>query len=346
MYGTLCTYAYKIRETHILEHQVLDASLISSVTFLTTFVIGQYYSFVLGRYNGRFENVCKSNGHVTLVSVYCNSWCGLQRNITQTCRLLRFTNLMYHLYHMQIFGTITDERWNTLRRRGLVTKAERATLSTLRKAGTRICAWCDAIVDDLRISGEISEWQASRLHEHIGGARGLAAKQIAFQLTGVPFPFLHALTVNITLLLLMMMWNSAIRMMDALMTHGCPLGHGGHSAHPSEAELMAHVKAGHCNNGHAVTLEVTGMLLVVILFKAVWHSALDLSDPYGDDVCDYDIDNDLQGLWVESLEQIAELTTKGNLEGVEQEGEEQAVEGVRKVEATALASGSAAKELI
>ena len=211
------------------------------------------------------------------------------------------------MYHYQMDGPVGEARWAVLHRRGLVTAEEQTALTALRKAGTRICAWCQTIVDDLRLAGDLSDMQAKTLNDHLGAARGLAAKQIAYQLTEVPFPFVHALTANITLLLLSLLWNSAMRLTSMLQRFECPDGHGGMSMEMGDADVSSHVAEGHCNQFHAALVELLSMVTVLIIYKGIWHSALSLSQPYGMENTDYDIDLDLQQVWVESLEQITSL---------------------------------------
>ena len=66
---------------------------------------------MLGRYKDRFENVCKSNGHVTLVTVYSSAWLGGTDATGRAAAelLMRWTALMYHIYHMLSFPGGMDE---------------------------------------------------------------------------------------------------------------------------------------------------------------------------------------------------------------------------------------------
>ena len=75
-------------------------------------------------YQVRFENVCESNGHVTLTTIYAATWLGEGGPPAREAaeRLMRFTHLMYHIYHMLTTGPMDEAKWELLHFRGLVTK--------------------------------------------------------------------------------------------------------------------------------------------------------------------------------------------------------------------------------
>ena len=193
-----------------------------------------------------------------------------------------------------MWGPLDATRWAVLSRRGLVTPSEQDDLTGVRKAGAAVCAMCHGIIERWRTTGHLSEWQAKQLNEHIGGARGLAAKQIAFELTDVPFPFFHLLTTSILMLMFILQWNSALRVVSLhLVTNpNCkpPCRQPDNKSYPV-----------------GVAIEALGGVLFTICFKSIWHTAIELTKPYGDDECDYDIDLDLQQLWVESLELLSRM---------------------------------------
>ena len=124
---------------------------------------------------------------------------------------MRLTHLMYHMYHMLTTGPMDEPKWELLRFRGLVTTTEMEHLRPLAKAGAAICVWCNTIVEDMKKEGHLHWRQAIELNRHIGGARGLAAKQIAYTLTGVPVSFFTMLWCCSLVLLASEMWNSALR---------------------------------------------------------------------------------------------------------------------------------------
>ena len=194
-----------------------------------------------------------------------------------------------------VFGALDDDCWAVLARRGLVASEEQVELAGLRKSGTAVCAKISSIVEHWRKAGQLSEWQANKLNEYIGRARGLAAKQIAFQLTGVPFPFFHLLTIAMIALVVSLQWNSAIRFQAYVLDGSCPPG----LATCREDEKGTYPLAG--------STELIGGIGITVAFKAIWHTALEITDPYGDDECDYDIDLELQNLWVEALECLNRL---------------------------------------
>jgi hypothetical protein len=181
-------------------HGIADGN-VTALTFLTTFIIGQYYSFILTRWHARFACINDATGDGTRVTYYTACWIG-RHDKAVAARLMRLNNLTMHLYHLMSFGPLDEGRWGVLLHRGLVTTPEMNKLRKLRKPGTEACLWCQTIVDDMRRAGVISEWQATQLNTYIGSVRGLSAYQVSYAQTGVPFCFYHMLTMLILLLLL------------------------------------------------------------------------------------------------------------------------------------------------
>ena len=77
-----------------------DAQIMSSLTYIVTFSLGTYLSTILGRYHERFNNCCQTNGNMTLLSLI--SGAELKDNVHEAATMLRWANLMMHMYYMMV----------------------------------------------------------------------------------------------------------------------------------------------------------------------------------------------------------------------------------------------------
>ena len=82
-------------------------------------------------------------------------------------------------------------------------------------------------------------------------------------------------------------WNSAVRLHDRLIADLTPL--------KTFEEHMG------------LVLELLGTTSLIVLFNTVKTLGQWLSDPYGADATDYDLDFDLKGLWEEAQEAVANM---------------------------------------
>lgn len=256
----------------------IDGSLVSALTFLITFVIARYLGFVISRYNERFNFCCKTNGHMTHISIV--SAAAMPGEPEMALLLMRYSNLLLHLYYMLIDGGMTDAKWEMLLYRGLLKPHEKEALMTVEKKPAHVCWWAMRLVYKLQEAGKLTEFQANELKAHIGGVRG-SAKQIAYQLTPMPVPFFHFCMVGVHLYLLIQEWNSARRWAIAY--------------RESPENLVP------------VGFETLGALLVVLFFNTARKIAVIMTNPFGDDEIDYELDFDLRGLWSESLDVVSAM---------------------------------------
>jgi hypothetical protein len=181
---------------------------VSVLTFLTTFMFGTYYSFVLSRWHERFNCINDCTAMCTRVTYYAACWIG-PYDKPLAARLMRLTNLMMHMHHMKTFGPLDEGRWGVMMHRGLVTAPEKNSLQKLRKAGTEVCFWCQSIVEEARQAGRITGDQAYQLNAYIAHVQALSYNQPRYRETGMPFSLFHMLSMLIVLLLLVLMYASS-----------------------------------------------------------------------------------------------------------------------------------------
>ena len=261
----------------------LNGNLISAITFLTTFSISTYMGSTLSRFHERFNNCCQTNGNMTLISLLSASQLAGEKPRVAT--LLRWSNLMFHLYYMLVSGPMDEMKWGILRDRHLVTPAEEEALAPLKKKPSAVYVWINRLIMDLHREGKLSDIHAQRLEACVSGLRGLAAKQIAYQLTPPSFTYFHLMMVMIQIFLGCMSWNSAVRLHDKYLA----------------------LLNGAEHNFISMSIECIGMLLLIAMLSSVKKIAHWLSNPYGEDATDYDLDFDLRGLWEESVETIKNM---------------------------------------
>ena len=264
----------------------IHPTVTAGMTFITTFSISSYMGAVLGRFHERFNNCCQTNGNMTLISCICGAQLAGEKRRCAT--MMRYALLMMHLYYFAIFGPMSEANWRTLRARNLLTAPEETHLRSAKKKGAVVYVWGVRIIHQLHIDGKLADVQARRLEEQFGGLRGLAAKQIAYQTTPVPFPYFHLMMLMVQAFLHLMEWNSAVRLHDRLLADATPL-----------ETFEEHF---------GFLLEVMGTGSLIVLFNTVKHIGQWMADPYGADATDYDLDFDLLGLWEEAVESLSNMS--------------------------------------
>ena len=165
--------------------------------------------------------------------------------------------------------------------RGVVTAYEKEILVKLKKKAQAVYVWANRILDHLVTEGKLTAHEAERLEENLSTTRGLAAKQIAYQLTTIPKPYFHLMTTLTHSYLLLELTAAAERIVSAANTN--PV---------LAAEVAVNLACG---------------VVSVFVLMSMWRTAIWLSNPVGDDVTDYDLDFDLRGLWEESLETLGNM---------------------------------------
>jgi hypothetical protein len=269
-----------------------DPQIVSALTYIVTFSLGTYLSNILGRYHERFNNCCQTNGNMTLLSLICGA--ELKDNVQEAATILRWGNLMMHMYYMMVEGKLTEKKWAILKERGLVTEEEIATLMPLKKKPSAVYVWTCRLIHELCQKDKLSIVHAQRLEACLSGCRGLAAKQIAYQLCPIPMPYFHLMMVIVNVYILLMGWNSAIRLVSGV----------DEALHLPDDKMLELFWAG--------GTEMVGFGFVIIFFNVMQHIAEDMTDPYSNDATDYHLDFDLINLWDESKETIENMVAGGN----------------------------------
>jgi hypothetical protein len=269
-----------------------DPQIMSALTYIVTFSLGTYLSTILGRYHERFNNCCQTNGNMTLLSLICGA--ELKDNVQEAATILRWGNLMMHMYYMMVEGKLTDRKWAILKERGLVTEEEIAELMPLKKKPSAVYVWTCRLIHELCQKDKLSIVHAQRLEACLSGCRGLAAKQIAYQLCPIPMPYFHLMMVIVNVYILLMGWNSAIRLVSGV----------DEALHLPDDKMLELFWAG--------GTEMVGFGFVIIFFNVMQHIAEDMTDPYSNDATDYHLDFDLINLWDESKETIENMVAGGN----------------------------------
>jgi len=197
---------------------LIPANIHNGISSLTVFILTFFIQCVLGKYNQRFENVCKTNGYVTRLSALA----GALYPPLEAEALMRYTNSLMHVYYFLLSGPMNDEKWGKLVSRGMLTEEEVAALQLQGSPGVVLYAWCVDILkvgaykvysppppssssspppppqqqqqQQAELEGALSGvnmWGTAQLPFQlsidacIGGTRGLASKQIDYTLQQV-----------------------------------------------------------------------------------------------------------------------------------------------------------------
>lgn len=173
--------------------QSFDPSIVALATFLCTFNIGQYFSFVVVRWEARFDNLWQSNSLIKAVQLEALTWCRkgneAYRPTVEIPRLLRLLHLMNHVVHMELgrYNKLGEREWAVLEGRGLITKEERQILEQMRHKDQTVAAWCFEQASSFSLHGACDEHTAkSVLAGNIQQAYKYGTKQNAYELMNVP----------------------------------------------------------------------------------------------------------------------------------------------------------------
>jgi len=261
---------------------VVPAEAITLLRFAATFNLVFYSGQVISRFNTRFHDFCKTNGACTLVT--CQAAAQLRHDKAHAALLMRYANLMMHLYYLVLDGPLDDRKWQLMLDRGVLTPFEKDTLMKLKKKGQAVYIWANRILDHCQDEGKLTAHEAERLEVNLSTVRGLAAKQVAYQLTPVPKPYFHLMTTLTHVYLLLEIISASARVVEAWEGRA-----------DDEGWLQA------------LVMQVVCTIFSILVLMAMWRTAIWLSNPVGNDVTDYDLDFDLRGLWEESLETLSNM---------------------------------------
>uniref|UniRef100_A0A7S2IYL3 Uncharacterized protein n=1 Tax=Alexandrium andersonii TaxID=327968 RepID=A0A7S2IYL3_9DINO len=260
------------------------ASLNSLCIFLLAFFVGQNFSEA----NARFENVCKTNGCVTRLSAIAGGLLPYK----YAHLLMRHTNAIMHIYYLMLSGPMDDAKWSLLEERGLLSREEISSLQLQGSPAVVLYSWAIKALrvvpteDGCKAGPELPErlflQLLQPLEEQIGGARGLAAKQVAYTITQIPSVYFHIVYVAVNMFLLCTTYE---------MGHAVALAWNKTCDDIMEEGAVCVPK---------VAMSVVLQVVTVGLFLGLLLTAEGMSDIYGNKVFDYDLGVDLDSLWNES----------------------------------------------
>ena len=176
-----------------LRAATVPATFASSLNTVCIFVLTFFIAQAFSKWNARFDNVCQTNGNVTRLSALAGA--ALSKKDAKT--VMRYTNAVLHIYYL-LNGSpdLTDETWEMLKNRGLLTSEEITKLKKQGSPGVVLYSWAiEAIQNAFAADPKgnlLGSHLLSSMEECIGGVRGLGAKQIAYSRTQIPFVYFHS----------------------------------------------------------------------------------------------------------------------------------------------------------
>ena len=284
-------FAEYLHESTVEESEIEDRSILvysvapevtSAFAFVTSFVMAEYISFVVQRYDERL-NVCIQTAEASL-QVALEAAVMLKGHKAKACRLVRYMILMIHVYYLSIDGPMSDVKWALCEDRNLVSQEEREELQALEEAPAAIAVKALEIVYNFNMEGVLSNDHSVRMETEISEARRLASKQQDYHESPIPMPFFHLMTIMVHTFLLTMEWNSAVRLTVGF----------------------------HSDDGVRAS-EIAGMLILVISLNTLRRVAIAMTNPFGDDETDYDLDHDLRRLWRQCEQTMDRMPADGKL---------------------------------
>mmetsp|Transcript_95160 Transcript_95160/g.183493 ORF Transcript_95160/g.183493 Transcript_95160/m.183493 type:complete len:373 (-) Transcript_95160:38-1156(-) len=265
--------------------------LVSLDVFTLTFFIGQCFSEA----NARFENVCKTNGNITRLSALAG---GLLPRETAFI-LMRYTNAIMHIYYLMLSGPLDEGKWSLLQQRGLLTDEEIRALQLQGSPAVVLYTWAIKVLRNQSLTGQDSSMPErvfteliQPLEEQIGGARGLAAKQIAYTITQIPCNYFHVVYFAVNILL------------------ACTVYDSGHMVAVALDKTCFDGVEGPCEGIPRVVMIVITEVLTLVILIALLQTAEGLADIYGNKQFHYDLGFDLDNLWQESQNVLKSMATE------------------------------------
>jgi len=267
----------------------VDTQIIDSIALLFAFVIATYIAFVMDRYTQRVD-ACTSC--MESAKALCLEASVMLVAHKEDCtHLLRYMTLLLHTYYFTIDSPLTDDKWELCLKRGLCTRREVADLRGLRDIPAAIHIWCLRIIHKLNASDVLSDNHSERLEEDLCDARRLAACQRAYHESPIPMPFFHLTAVLSHTFLVLIEWNAAVRQRvnsDTLVDNN-PLDDADQSTLPLPIG------------------EITSVVVMVICVNTLRRIAFAMTNPFGHDETDYELDHDLRNLWLNVKETLARM---------------------------------------
>jgi hypothetical protein len=250
---------------------------LQAFTFLLSFLVAQYLGFVVSRYTHRLD-VCIETAEAAS-QVAFEAAVLLRSEKPHARQLVRYVHLILHLYYLTIDGPMCAAKWELLQQRKLCSESERATLETARSEEAAIAyVWAFDIVYAMHRRGVLSDEHAVRMETELSAVRRNASRQRDYHEAPIPMPFFHLMSVMAHVYLLVVEWNSAIRLARGLGD----------------------------DDGWLVG-EIIGTTIIMTSVNTLRRLALAMTNPFGDDETDYELDYDLRRLWAEARETIRRM---------------------------------------
>lgn len=250
----------------------VNGEVTEAFVFILSFVIAQYVGFVVTRYSERLDiaiDAAEAASELTLIaSVFMRSEKGI------VTRLVRYTNLMLHLYYLSIDAPMSDDKWRLLIARELVTQQELTELERLHTPECAVHVWAIEVVAKAANEGKITDDREMRLEAELSSARRAASRQKDYHESPIPMPFFHLMCILSHAYLGVLEWNAGLRFGAAL-----------------------------CD-GQIAAGEILGLVVMIISVNTLRRIALAMTNPFGDDETDYELDYDLRRLWQEANETL------------------------------------------
>ena len=176
----LATFAQQsLLSERSIEVYLIEAEVISAFAFVLAFVLAQYIEFVVHRYNERLS-VCIDAGEAAL-QVALEASVMMRGNKDVATRLVRYMQLIMHLYYLTIDGPMSQAKWELCLQRGIVEPSELQTLAeadgSVSAEPVVVCVWALEIVHTLFLERKLSSDHAVRMETEISSARRLASRQ-------------------------------------------------------------------------------------------------------------------------------------------------------------------------
>ena len=239
---------------------MLPSGIITAMGSLCTFFSTFYVAHAWVRFDKRFQDICKTNGGVTLVSCLSASYLPYK----EAAAMIRYAAAILHIYYYCIKGAMTPDEWKHLISRKMLTIDEVLYLHNRPKAGAIVYFWAARVLRQSQDSHLITENQAMRIEQNLALDRGLSAKQIAYAITPLPKPYFHMASIAIHFWLVWVVWNNAITIASGW------------------AVLNAEDPA---DRDYSVVMTFIGALMLIYLFSALWKVAILFADPFGYSDC-------------------------------------------------------------
>jgi hypothetical protein len=213
-----CDFVQEYDEDRLMS---LPEMPMSAMQWSSIFLVAFMSSTVYGRFNSRFHDICKCNGALTVVNALSAAYLPHPEAYAVT----RYGNSCLCMYYLLLDGAIDQDEWLCLLHDGRLTAAEIAFLQGKPSAGTIVFSWAAMTLKRSMKAGYIDTMERAEILANLATTRGMAAKQIAYQLTAIPKPWFDSFTLLVHVWLMMLTWGTALQSAEEPSTFtACLLG--------------------------------------------------------------------------------------------------------------------------